>query len=831
MKNHTADPSVQFYQEQLTFIQLLIHYQTDPIILNDMRHLTRLNLKELRQLREAKDLKDIQRIEFAYMNLIHEIETSLRRCDARKKLYNATELPDCPDYETIQQRYEQKYPEFIAHFQHVNRVLQKLMRVTLDAITEHDIKTLLSFSDELKEKLGETDDLYATVQELHTRLSQAQTTKISLLTAAYQSMLPAQLDDPQVKLRFWIMSQQIIQNPFEPPLVITELLQRLPASILNSELKTLIDLLPEQLARNRKVKSSFWDYRPPIERDIHNLAKEHQCLQQVFTYKMEGLKLIAQHTQSATVQHTNLIVGAGPAGLIRAIFFALKNQPFQLLEKRTVDKTARPNTVTLGKWDPKELDILSFTGALADLESHISFGHNRAHYIEVSLGSLERSLEHVLLEITNPTTQSQKPCYEHEISDISPEGISIKHHNTVHQVKPKIVFVTDGSKSTTREQLGIQQVQLSVPSYLVFSIFKDNESATQTTWLQKIGYRLSNTMRGLWLILRVLLYAVVTRKTLETSYSTIITTGPSGLSRIPAHDYLLQIYRREESDVIKKNIDELRYLDQLINYYMQQGDDATQRVAFLKEEQRIREDQLKKELAEQAMDKYGLLDFIHACFNPAGHSMRDAAMTLDKNYPVEIILTRTQQSQVNVNGTLFLLRGDAAHTTDPFSGTGCKTALEELLADQYILGCHEPNEIMLAIMNWGEKHYQSKMHNEAFWERLDYLKYTETLERYADIAFNKEALPDTLRGPFLALITRITTAETLTQQDKNDAAQYYQRLFRNPKQTTAYSSAPLSPEKTIPISAEKAKAFFETSLKKVTQPDTPTPQKSTDFRR
>jgi flavin-dependent dehydrogenase len=819
----TVKNIIEFYKEQLYFISSLIHYQTNSIIIADMLKLLEFNIQECMDLRQSierglkKDLREIQNLEFEFMQLRDEAENASNFCEIRKKLYDTTDLPDYPDYEQIQKYYEHQHPEIIEHFVHFNRTLELLMRVDLGEITQPDIEKLKSFLNLLTAKKMQGDDLYKTIDNLYTQLVRTKQSKIDLLCSAYKKMIPINIEDPKFKIRFFAISQQILKNPFEPPIAISEVLAELSSEI-DPNLNKLLVELSSKLSETKETKKSFWDYRPLIEKELNELAIKNGLLPYLFDCKIEGLKHILEHEMKFNElerdSNENLIVGAGPAGLIRAIYCSIKGAPFKLIEKRKADKNPRPNTVTLGKWDPKELDILSFTGALTDLENKISFGHTRDMYIEVRLGDLEKSMEKILLKLSKDP-QTNIIQFENEICDINKEDLRLKNNHYSEKIKPKIVFVTDGANSATRDKLGINQIKLSIPSYLVFSIFKDSES--NQTVFESEWYKISSALRGLWLGLQILIYSVFTGRTIESSYSLLVDGGPSGLFCIPSQDYLIQIYRYEESMQIKEQINEILYLKKLIEYHKIIAKDP-EKVKDLELKIHALEAEMSNEFSKQAKSKYGLLDFLLSCFNPKGHSMRPLPMTLKENIPVEVVITRAQRSLIDIQDTTFMIRGDAAHTTDPFSGTGCKTALEELLADQYFLNS-ERNALDKSIMNWGQKHYLSKMHNEAFWERLDYFENSETLERYADIAFNKEALPDDIRGNFLSLISRIIGGKELTKRDVNDAAAFYLTLFNeNQEVTTAYPSAQLSPEKQIPVSQTKARTFFWTALKEGINP-------------
>lgn len=671
----------------------------------------------------------------------------------REGLYEKTSLPSPPPDITL--HLGSRFRHFEACIKKVLSLQEELTRIE-DFITysgyERDdliLSTDIRAIEELERDMGENHPLSQAVKNFLHHLKRSYANKIALLQELALSLnlqTPFTEWSEKDQMKLLVEAEQILSNPYEPKFKTSDL----AASEL--ALKPFLELI-HQLRNDNTAsffKEDFWDYVPELERKAHRLAQKsgQELLREM---KTEGLlKIIHKHPNIDLNPY--LILGAGPTGLIQAISLVLQGKDVEIIEKRRSDKEGRPNTVTFGKWNPQELKILLFLGALSRLEGRSSFGHNRAYYTETALGDLEIALEETLHAIC-PNIQIQ---YETVLEKIHPNGhVELKTANLQSGLKNfTAIIAADGVHSATRSMLGVGVKKLSKPTQLAFTIYKkDPNESTASIW-KIIAYRVTNAVHGLWIMIKVLFYCLLHQSNVIQAGSQVIGDGPSGLSRLNRHDYQLSIFRQEEQKVLESYQDKITVLQYL-------GQDASHLIS-----------ERQKRLEEKSKNLYGPLDFFHMVFRPKGHTMRPLAMTLDKTYHVDIMLRKAERSQIELEKTLFTIRGDASHTTDPYSGTGAKIAIEETVADAYFWGI-PPNQrgsFDRALWEMGFQSYQDKMFKGAFAERFDYYLGTEQSEWYADLALMQRLITETEKNLYLHLKAKKEASFHLTDEERQKAS-------------------------------------------------------------
>jgi 2-polyprenyl-6-methoxyphenol hydroxylase-like FAD-dependent oxidoreductase len=619
-----------------------------------------------------------------------------------------------------------------------------------DLILNADIDAI----EEMERGMGGNHPLNQCVRNFLHHLKQSYTNKIALLLELAQSL---DLQTPFVgwcekdQMRLLVRAEQILSNPYEPKFKTSDLASSVPA------LKPLLALIDSLRCESTAsyFKNDFWDYVPELERKAHRLAEKsgQELLQEM---KTEGLlKIIQKHPN--TDPNPYLILGAGPAGLTQAISLILQGKDVQIVEKRGKDKEERLNTVTFGKWNPQELKILLFLGVLSRLEGRSSFGHNRAYYTETALGDLERALEETLHALS-PTCQIQ---YETVLEKIHPNG-----HVELTGAKLQrytAVVSAEGAHSGTRSMLGIGVTELSKPTQLSFTIYKkDPNESTAPIW-KIIAYRVTNALRGLWIIIKVLFYSLVHQSDILKAASHVLDDGPAGLSRLNKHDYQLSIFRQKEQKVLESYQDKITVL-----HHLSQDPNLP-----------IRERQ--KRLEEKSKKLHGPLDFLHTVFRPKGHTMRPIAMVLEKTTRVDIMLRKAERSQMKLGESFFTIRGDASHTTDPYSGTGAKMAIEETVADAYFWGLEQGQRgpFDRALWEMSFQSYQDKMFKGAFAERLCYYLGTEQPAWYADLALKQSLITEADKNLYLNLQAKKEASLALTDEERQQASNLREKCLRH----------------------------------------------------
>ncbi len=681
--------------------------------------------------------------------------------DSRQTLYQQPTLPGIlPDFLSYLQRSNIKNK--IYHFQFCLRKVLSAQEVPsniedFNTYRGYERNDLISLSDlriiqSLQSDLDPSDPLHQTIQNFLDCCNNTIQRKIDLLGDLANSFnweISFEQWGPQDQMKLLVQSEQILSNPYEPKFAISDLY----CGAVNKQprLQQLASLI-EKLKNDNTAsyfKSDFWDYVPELERKAHRLAEEvgQKVLQDA---KTEGLLAICRKHQN-TDPNPFLVVGAGPTGLIQAISLTLQGKSIEIIEKRKVDREGRPNTVTFGKWNPQELKILLFLGTLSRLEGKSSFSHNRAYYTETALSDLETALEETLRSI-RPTINIQ---HETTIEKIYPDGsvdIQMPDSTTLHRDFTAVI-AADGAHSATRSMLGIGFKRLSKPTKLAFSIYKKDTNETSPSLWKITVYRVTNALKGIWIIIKVLFGCLIHQRNILQSGSHVLD-GPSGLSRLNKHDYLLSIFRQEEQIILEKYQDRIAVL------------------RHLEQDTSALEKELHERLERKSKALHGPLDFIHMIFHSRGHTMRPVAMQLDRTYPVDIMLRKAERNQMVLGHTLFTIRGDASHTTDPYSGTGAKTAIEETVVDHYFFNI-PPNKrspFDLSILKMSFESYQDKMFKGAFAERFDYYRETETPEWFADLALSRNFITEREKDLYLNVKAKKQTRRPLSlqQQKKMD---------------------------------------------------------------
>lgn len=670
----------------------------------------------------------------------------------RAALYGNTVLPSpLPNLSHLESRFD----HFKACVKKVLSPQEELIRIEdFTSYSGYERNELILNADilaieELERDMGKNHPLSQAVQNFLHHLKKSYANKIDLLKELALSLnlqTPFNEWSEKDQMKLLVQAEQILSNPYEPKFKTSDLAASEPT------LKPLLELI-DQLRNDNTASSSkgdFWDYVPELERKAHRLAQKssQELLQEV---KTEGLlKIIQKHTN--TDLSPSLILGAGPAGLIQAISLVLQGKDVEIVEKRRSDKEERPNTVTFGKWNPQELKILLFLGALSRLEGRSSFGHNRAYYTETALGDLETALEETLHAI-RPNIQIQ---YETVLEKIHPDGsVELRTANLQPVLKNFIaVIATDGARSATRSMLGIGVKELSKPTQIAFTIYKKDPNESIAPIWKVIAYRVTNAVEGLWIIFKVLFYRLLHQSNIIQAASNVIGDGPSGLSRLNKHDYQLSIFRQEEQKVLESYEDKITVLQHL-------GQDATHHI-----------NERQKRLEKKSKKLHGPLDFLHMVFRPKGHRMRPIAMIPEKTYRVDVMLRKAERSQIEVGQTLFTIRGDASHTTDPYSGTGAKIAIEETVADAYFWGIasNQRGSFDRALWEKSFQSYQDKMFKGAFAERFDYYRGTEQSEWYADLALMQNLITEEEKNLYLNLKAKKEASFEFTDEEIEKAS-------------------------------------------------------------
>lgn len=739
---------------------------------------------------KASELIDINYIKWTKLKwkcfkIENKISNKLTLIEKRQNLYQSSELPDIPPLPKLLNGISENHPSLKTGIQHFQKVLDKVMRIDNSSVSSQDIKNLIAFQSAIENEENKADllELRDSVSRLIKLLQSTLSRKKELLARLHPSMNYEKYDD-EVKIEDWkrawqkfnnpdewadedkikifVQAEQILNNPFEPKID--------PIDVLPKD-SPLHKLLSRTIPKSQK--KTYWDWMPPLERQAVELANTPEKMEILIKAKTDGLRNLALPINPNDPSR-HLIAGAGPSGLIHALCFKMLGKQFDIVERRGENKNARPNTVTLGKWETKELEILFFFGAIHRMRDKISFGHNRPYYNELRLGDIEDTLIDVLKDLNDGVNPIQ---YNTCVENIDKNGVcTLSNHVVTH---PTTVIVGDGLNGTTKGLLGIEQKRLSKKTLIHFSIFHKPENARFTSTFKHMAINVAKA--GLLAIKMVGLF-ILHRKSFEETYAMAIDGGPTGLSCLPSQDYLIRILKREEQDVL---IAKFQSQLKLINLKMKKHDKDPEKLKKLKQKQAEIIHDRDSYLTKKAKSKHGMFDILHSLYHPQGHKMRLYPLEHKQNYLVDIVISKAERPMMKLGKTTFLLRGDACHTTDPYSGTGCKTAQEEILPDQYFL--QNPNlvnasTLELSILNYGQDHYQQKMIDKGFEERFMYYQGTEKAARFLDLALKHQLVNEQQSRLFKKLEYKLRHGLVLTKEDiafKNQLRKQLLDLLKN----------------------------------------------------
>lgn len=754
----------------------------------DQLELCKETIKEVKSLQlytidDSKEQK-LAQVLFSLKDRKHEILELKKNADdrlliiqRRQALYGQNTIPLLPNFTATLRELAFAHPEFKAECEHFKKIIESSMGLTPYRFVLEDIHKLRLFADHLEEESIDSRLCQAVIHQC-TAMKAAWDRKDDLLADLGSWMelegvqnTPFDEWSPEQKLFFLTRADQILNNPFEAKFERSRFLEAIQNknedSSIISALCVLLKHLWEEDTRTSK-KTDYWNHAPPFEQRCHSLADTPELKKYLFACKLDGLKkIIGLRPKNDAQEH--LIVGAGPSGLIGALSKEMQGLPYKIIEKRSEEKVPRENTITFGKENPKDMEILFFLGVIAEfvLEDNVSLGHNKAHLMEVKIGDLENGLLHVLEELhgMNPVDYSTEVS-EIELSEQGEARVILMNRvdgeTLVHL--PKTVTIADGFSGKTKDLLGVSRIDLAKPTMIAFSIFKDRSEEEDNSTSKTLKYRISNALRGASFMLAVSTYKLLKNKTLEESFAKVIKRGPSAIFRIPDQDYLVRVLRKKEQDILADYRTQIKKLDRKLASLELKP--ATARNMH-KREKMINERSeihgvINSRLQRHAEEMHGMLDFIQEVHNSAGHQMKRAPMKSTSDFLVDVQIGKAERNIVVVGSTPFLIRGDASHSTDPYAGYGCKTALEEIQADQNFYNTSMSdvtNPVSLSMLEMGHEYYQQRMINFGLQRRRDYRKRTETLARYTDRAVTNRTISQTEAGQFLRLITQNSLEE------------------------------------------------------------------------
>ncbi len=210
----------------------------------------------------------------------------------------------------------------------------------------------------------------------------------------------------------------------------------------------------------------------PSDRPIKNL----------FIHRLHHLEEKARETYAfGNKKPSVLILGAGPAGLIRALESMLSGNPTLVMEKRSMGKEPRQNSVFM---DHSSYEILSRYGVYEYLlKEKLIYPYDPvARTFSVKIGDLEKALHEVITLLV----PGQKWLYhDHELEKVEQmqDGTTLvrlrdcKTQVVDMTLSPNVVVVAEGAHSKTLAKIGAERKDSVAKLPLIGAIFKKAISA------------------------------------------------------------------------------------------------------------------------------------------------------------------------------------------------------------------------------------------------------------------------------------------------------------------------------------------------------------------
>lgn len=409
-----------------------------------------------------------------------------------------------------------------------------------------------------------------------------------------------------------------------------------------------------------------------------------------FQERIKELKAKAQ----ATAHHkpTIVILGAGPAGLLRAIQSISNGNPTILIERRAENAQGRINTVAL---TTTTISMLQYYGIYQYLtENRLIYPENGSGNIMVRLADLELAMNQVLKEIS-PTFAIQ---YNSKVAVIDSqsekinlivEDIGTKKTRTIKKID--ILVNTEGKNSSTNALLGITRTEVLPSIPVIAAVYEDKRPKIcgVNSLLKYVCTSLIYQAQTIYYHVQFLFKFVFSRNFRQQITGSLILKTPK--QNYVGCGFSDEINARLES--LKESIKEKNIILEKVK-----ETETGQEIKKLAMEL----EQLEKKY--QAFASQGIhFSICHANmvaimqrFRRGPRRYTASHLSLTKFEIIKIGADHANEYCKNINQTSVLLGGDASATVDPTTGLGCNTAVQssvdflDFIWD-YDTGSHQKN--------------------------------------------------------------------------------------------------------------------------------------------
>jgi 2-polyprenyl-6-methoxyphenol hydroxylase-like FAD-dependent oxidoreductase len=362
----------------------------------------------------------------------------------------------------------------------------------------------------------------------------------------------------------------------------------------------------------------------------------------------ERMRVLKDKMSRMTDQKPTVVVlGAGPAGLMRAIQSISNGNPTRVIEKRSESAAGRINTVALTE---TTIGILKYCGIYQYLIEHNQiFPPNRGGYIMVRLEDLEKAMKAVLKEL-QPASVIQ---YDTQVERVDAQGekigIALQSNGAREQISGVDILVNaEGSNSSTNALLNITREPVLPKIPVIAAVYQDKRPSIRgpVSLIQYVGRSVEYTAKTVYyhaIFLFQFLFSPGFRK--QITGALILKT--------PGQNYVGCGFSDEINEkllALKETGDEKEY-QAFARKWINLSICAANMVAFFSRFRRG--------------PHYLVM---------GGHQ------SLDKFDLIKIGADKASEPCKKINQAVVLLSGDACATVDPTTGLGCNTAIQSSTA-------------------------------------------------------------------------------------------------------------------------------------------------------
>lgn len=431
------------------------------------------------------------------------------------------------------------------------------------------------------------------------------------------------------------------------------------------------------------------------------VAQLRAVFSQRFCQRMDELKF---SRREALKQNHNkpsvVILGAGPAGLIRAIYTLLNGNPVVVIEKRSESDNRRENAVALMV---DTVEILQYLGVYQYmLEKGLIFPFT-GHRLNVRLKDLEEAMKAVISELK----LDNEPLLIHYDSQIrkivsNPDDKADLIIVTGAGIRTQLnaidlLIVAEGAHSTTNE-MDLDNRRISYLSSLpvISAFFKDDRPniSSASTFFQYFGKSLVNTASATYYYSILLFQGIFNG---EHPLNKQRRIGGSVVLPTPGQNYLGCGLSEKESKKMMDICEKLKDAETALiiateeNLTLAELTSLQQKVIAAKKE---RDDYLEywSGLSFCFANAISVFKFIHS----RGKEPLQLASWLPFDHAAiaEIGANKSTKLSGLIHKTIYLLAGDTLATVDPTTGLGCNTAIDSLSAfHKFLAGLNQKHDV------------------------------------------------------------------------------------------------------------------------------------------